>query len=98
TSALGATVTIEAGKITYDPTASAQLPALFAGEIGRDSFDYTVVDSNGAEATATASLSIAGRADPAPAGDTAPASFEESLYTGLDQLLASTTADADTLL
>jgi hypothetical protein len=98
-SALGASITFEAGKITYDPTAAQQLQDLLAGEIGRDSFNYTVVDSNGAEAIATASLSVAGRADPAPAGDTAPASFEESLYASLDQPLASTTtADADTLL
>lgn len=96
TSALGASIKLEAGKITYDPTGAEKLQALLAGEIGRDSFDYTVIDSSGAEAIATASLSVAGRAEPVPA--VAAATFEESLSYGVDQPLAQASADADTLI
>lgn len=37
------------GQISYDPSTSASLQALSAGEIGSDSFTYRVVDSHGLE-------------------------------------------------
>ena len=60
TSARGASVSLDIdGNVVYDPTVA--LNDLTAGQIVEDSFDYRVMDSNGAEAFATASLSVAGR-------------------------------------
>jgi len=60
TSTLGASVSLDIdGNVVYDPTVA--LNGLSAGQIVEDSFDYRVIDSTGAEAFATASLSVAGR-------------------------------------
>ncbi len=63
-SVLGAALTLAAdGTVTYDPRAAAALQALGAGEALTDSFTYTVVDAGGLTATATASVTVAGRND-----------------------------------
>ncbi len=94
TSALGAALSINAaGNIVYDPTTA--LNSLDEGVIVEDSFDYELADGRGGFDVATVSLKVLGLADPAPA---AGPSFEESLFTGPDPLLASSTPDADTLL
>jgi VCBS repeat-containing protein len=53
------TVTLNAdGTISYDP--NGQFETLAQGQIGQDSFTYTIDDGNGAQSTATVTLDIAG--------------------------------------
>jgi VCBS repeat-containing protein len=65
TSALGATVSLSAGVITYDPTAVAALQELNAGQSLSDSFTYTISDGQGGSATATVSFTVHGINDTA---------------------------------
>jgi VCBS repeat-containing protein len=97
TSKLGAALSINsAGNIEYDPRTA--LDHLEEGVVVDDSFVYEVDDGNGGTDPAIVSLKVLGLAEPAPTEVTTLASFEESLYSGLDQPLAAVTADADTLL
>lgn len=63
TSAHGATVTLQNGVITYDPTQSAWAQALGAGETATDTFTYTVSDGHGGTSTATVTLTVNGLND-----------------------------------
>jgi Ca2+-binding RTX toxin-like protein len=76
----GATIKIDGGVVVYDPSASAKLQALDAGETATDSFTYTVRDAHGAEVTQTVTVNVAGLDDKAEA--TLVASFEEGLGKG----------------
>ncbi|WP_340160155.1 Ig-like domain-containing protein, partial [uncultured Hoeflea sp.] len=70
TSASGASVTLNAGSISYDPTVSPTLQALNEGETATDTFTYTVSDGNGGTDTATVTLTVTGTgtgSDSAPA-------------------------------
>ena len=61
-SAYGASVTLNPdGTVTYDPTASASLQALNAGQTIEDSFEFTLRDEHGAISNiATARLIVYG--------------------------------------
>ena len=49
-SALGASVTVNPdGSYSYDPTGSAALQAMQAGDVLADSFTYTIRDANGSQ-------------------------------------------------
>jgi VCBS repeat-containing protein len=63
TSAHGATVTLQDGVITYDPTQSAWAQKLAAGETATDTFTYTVSDGHGGTSTATVTLTVNGLND-----------------------------------
>lgn len=67
-STLGATISIEGGQVRYDPTASATLQALDAGDSRIDSFAYTVGDGFGGSASATVGVTVSGVAEPLPPG------------------------------
>ena len=60
TSADGATVTLSGNNIIYDPTHSATLQALGAGQTATDTFSYTISDGHGGTSTATVSLVVSG--------------------------------------
>ena len=90
-SARGAALSYQDGNIVYNPTTSADLQALGAGEIGEDWFDYTIADGSGRTDIATVHLKVLGVADAAP-------SFEETVVAGLESALAPVTSDADALL
>ncbi|MFB3069506.1 MAG: Ig-like domain-containing protein, partial [Gemmatimonadales bacterium] len=80
-SAKGAAVTVNAdGSYTYDPTGSATLNALAAGENTTDSFTYTVSDGNGASDTATVTITVTGVNDaPTAAADTATTAVDTAV-------------------
>jgi VCBS repeat-containing protein len=63
----GAAVSFAGGKIHYDPTQSAALQALKAGETLQDTFTYVVQDSSGATSEATVTVTVNGVND-APSG------------------------------
>ncbi|GEM_PF-891778 len=64
TSALGAAVQVNGdGSYSYDPTTSRFLNGLAVGESALDTFTYTIFDGHGATATATVSVTVAGRND-----------------------------------
>ena len=89
TSANGASVSINGdGDVVYDPTGSATIQALNAGETLEDTFTYTVSDGNGGTDTATVTLTVAG-ADEA-AGKIISVSQDKSLEYAV--------ANGDTLL
>ena len=64
-SSKGATVTLDTlnGQITYDPTGSAVLQSLKAGESTTDTFTYTISDGNGGTDTATVTITVDGKND-----------------------------------
>ena len=77
-SAKGAAVTVNAdGSYSYDPTGSATLGALAAGENTTDTFTYTVSDSNGGSDTATVTITVTGVND-------APTAFADTATTAVD--------------
>ena len=69
TSAKGAVVSYDpgTGEITYDPTGSAAVQGLGAGETTTDTFAYTIDDGSGGTSTATVTVTVAGAND-APVG------------------------------
>jgi VCBS repeat-containing protein len=77
-SALGATISIENDVIQYDPTGSAQLQALSAGQSDIDSFTYTVSDGFGGRVDATVRVTVSGAADLSLAASTARPSITRS--------------------
>ncbi|MCA9122377.1 MAG: tandem-95 repeat protein [Planctomycetales bacterium] len=61
TSAKGASVTLSANSIlTYNPTPSASLNGLAAGQVTTDTFEYTVSDGRGGVSTATVTVTVTG--------------------------------------
>ncbi len=65
TSTEGAAVTLnDDGTFTYDPTNSATLKALPAGDQRTDSFAYTIDDGLGGTSSATVSITVNGLNDP----------------------------------
>lgn len=86
----GAAIKIDGGAVVYDPSASAKLQALGAGETATDSFTYTVRDANGAEVTQTVKITVAGLADKVES--VLVNSFEEGLGKGWQD-----TGDAETV-
>jgi VCBS repeat-containing protein len=65
TSAKGATLTRNAdGTLKYDPTTSATLNGLAAGDTTTDTFSYTASDGNGGTSTATVTITVTGVNDP----------------------------------
>jgi VCBS repeat-containing protein len=84
-SAQGATVTLNAGNIRYDPTTGTGLAdfiALAAGETVSDTFSYTVNDGNGGSATATVSVTVTGVNDPPFATGACYTTQQESILSG----------------
>lgn len=77
--ASGATITLNAdGSFQYDPTTSATLNALAAGQSTTDSFDYTIDDGNGETDSATVTVTVNGVNDAASiSGDNAGAMTED---------------------
>ncbi|MBX9750999.1 MAG: cadherin-like domain-containing protein [Roseococcus sp.] len=90
----GAAIKIDGGAVVYDPSASAKLQALGAGETATDSFTYTVRDANGAETTQTVTVSVAGLADKVEGK--LLASFEDGLGKGWQDTGDVTTAKGGT--
>jgi Ca2+-binding RTX toxin-like protein len=76
----GATIKMDGGAVVYDPSASAKLQALSAGETATDSFTYTLRDAHGAEVTQTVTVTVAGLDDKAEGK--LVASFEDGLGKG----------------
>jgi VCBS repeat-containing protein len=82
TSEFGAAIKIDGKAVVYDPSASAKLQALGAGESATDSFTYTVRDANGALVTQTVKVTVAGLADEVEVEGKLLASFEDGLGKG----------------
>ena len=80
-SSYGATVYLNAdGTITYDPTTSALIQALNAGEMIEDTFTFTVRDQHGATSNAaTATIKVRGAND-APVAEAVQATGNEDAY------------------
>jgi VCBS repeat-containing protein len=101
--ASGARVTVEAGgTFAYDPNGA--FDGLDDGETGKDSFTYTITDTNGASDTATATVEISGRAETTVALSLSPESIAEEEETApnlarfrlnLDQPIDSGSATID---
>jgi VCBS repeat-containing protein len=65
TSALGASISLDAnGNVVYNASTQA-MQSLASGKLYTDTFSYTVTDSAGGESTATVSLTVIGRNDSA---------------------------------
>ncbi|WP_280114142.1 tandem-95 repeat protein [Hoeflea sp. BAL378] len=60
TSTAGATVSLNAGQITYDARTSASLQLLSTGQAQTDTFTYTISDGNGGTSTATVTVNVQG--------------------------------------
>jgi VCBS repeat-containing protein len=96
-SAMGATVTLSGGTVTYNPTAASALQALKAGQSATDTFTYTISDGQGGTSTATVSLNINGANDaPKSEEDKLVAIAENAGATSLN-ISAPTDVDGDTL-
>ncbi len=78
----GAAIKLDGKAVVYDPSASAKLQALGAGETATDSFTYTVRDAHGAETTQTVKIAIAGLDDKVVVEPKTVASFEDGLDKG----------------
>ncbi|MBD9452227.1 tandem-95 repeat protein [Rhizobium sp. RHZ02] len=63
TSAMHASVSFDGTSFKYDPTGSAQLQHLAAGEKATDTFSYTISDGQGHFSTATVTITITGTND-----------------------------------
>jgi VCBS repeat-containing protein len=59
----GATITLIAGQLRYDPSSSPALRALQDGDTVVDSFTYEVTDQDGATSTATVFVTVTGISD-----------------------------------
>ncbi|PZP26644.1 retention module-containing protein [Pseudomonas kuykendallii] len=95
TLASGALLTVNAdGSFSYDP--NGKFDALTAGQVGKDSFTYTISDGHGGTDTATATITIIGTNDaPVIAGDDAGAVVEDAANPVLTDAGTLTIADAD---
>ncbi|MFN0044675.1 MAG: choice-of-anchor C family protein [Alphaproteobacteria bacterium] len=92
-SAAGASVSLSAGQITYDPLALFQ--HLAEGEIATDTFTYVVADEHGATSSATVTIEIGGVNDgPVANNDTASTNEDAFVAIASATLLANDT-DAD---
>ena len=66
----GATLTLAAdGTMSYDPSTSAALQSLAGGQMGTDSFTYTIEDDAGLTSSSTVNFSISGLDDNVVAQD-----------------------------
>lgn len=83
TLASGATVTMNTnGTYTYNPTGST-LQSLTTGQMGTDTFDYTVSDGNGGTDIGTVTITVNGANDaPNFTGNTGPFSVTENVAIG----------------
>ena len=73
----GAAVTVESdGSFTYDPTVSEDAQSLGAGEVGIDTFGYTISDGDGGTSSATVSVEVHGVNDAPVLNDTAAVRLE----------------------
>jgi VCBS repeat-containing protein len=78
TSAMGAAVTVfDDGSFRYDPTVSATLQALSAGQTVMDTFTYTITDDAGLTDTATVTMTVTGVNDAPDAVDDGPFTTDE---------------------
>ncbi|WP_282340859.1 retention module-containing protein [Pseudomonas sp. PS02288] len=95
TLASGALLTVNAdGSFSYDP--NGKFDALTAGQVGKDTFTYTISDGHGGTDTATATITIIGTNDaPLIAGDDASAVVEDAANPVLTDAGTLTIADAD---
>ena len=72
-SELGAEVTVYSdGSFNYDPTNAEEVQALNAGEIGYDTFNYTISDGDGGTSEATVTIQVHGVNDAPTLNDVAP--------------------------
>ena len=94
--ALGATVSVEAGQVRYDPTNSAALQALNTGERAADSFTYTVSDGSGGQDTAVVRVTVNGMTLPPDAVDDSAATAARAA-TFIPVLDNDTDSDGDPL-
>ncbi len=96
TSTEGATVTLSGdGTIGYDPTASATLDALAAGETGNDTFTYTISDGNGGTDTADVTVIVTGVNDAPTLAGGAVAAVEDGPAVGVDLAVLGADVDSD---
>ncbi|WP_313512703.1 retention module-containing protein, partial [Pseudomonas sp.] len=95
TLASGALLTVNAdGSFSYNP--NGKFDALTAGQVGKDSFIYTISDGHGGTDTATATITIIGTNDaPLIAGDDTGAVVEDAAQPVLTDAGTLTIADAD---
>src|SRR5439155_24444892 len=102
TLASGATLTVNGdGTFTYDPTTSATLNALAAGDSTTDSFTYTIADPYGATSTATVTMTITGVNDsPSLTADATLAAVNEDTANppgaSVNDLFGASFSDPDT--
>ncbi len=69
----GAAVSVESdGSFTYDPTVSEDAQSLGFGEVGYDTFGYTISDGNGGTSSATVTLTVHGVNDAPVLNDRTP--------------------------
>ena len=79
----GATLKLNSnGSFNYDPSTSPTLNGLSVGQTGKDSFNYTIRDVNGAQSTATVTITVTGVND-------APIARNDEFSTSEDSALTS---------
>ncbi|SDX47681.1 type I secretion C-terminal target domain (VC_A0849 subclass) [Pseudomonas kuykendallii] len=95
TLASGALLTVNAdGSFSYNP--NGKFDALTAGQVGKDSFTYTISDGHGGTDTATATITIIGTNDaPLIAGNDTGAVVEDAANPVLTDAGTLTITDAD---
>ncbi|MCH8990578.1 MAG: tandem-95 repeat protein, partial [Acidobacteria bacterium] len=98
-SANGAAVAVAAdGSFSYDPTASAALQALAAGDSIDDTFTYTIDDGQAGSDTATVTVTVSGVNDAPVANNDDNVFVTEDTPKNIDVLANDTDADADDTL
>ncbi len=97
TSTMGAAVSVNAdGSFSYDPTGSAAIQALDAGDIAADTFTYTISDGAMGD-TATVTINLTGLNDTPSASDDGPynATEDTSLVVNAASGVLANDTDAD---
>jgi VCBS repeat-containing protein len=80
TSVRGATVSISGNFVRYDPTTSATINGLAAGQVATDTFAYTIRDASGAQSSAIVTVTVSGVND-------APEAVDDQYAVDADRLL-----------
>jgi VCBS repeat-containing protein len=98
-SALGATITISNGKISYNPNGVAAIEALAQGQTTTDSFTYTIDEGSGKLSSATVTVTLTGVNDaPVVTGAVFGSASEDGVISTLDALANASDVDNGTTL
>ncbi|WP_420641694.1 Ig-like domain-containing protein [Candidatus Leptofilum sp.] len=96
TSSMGAAVSVNAdGTFSYDPTGSATIQALDAGDTTSDSFDYTISDGDTGTDTGTVTINLTGVNDAPVASGDGPYNATEDVQLNINRAAGVLANDTD---